>query len=123
MRIGLKPIPTVIDDVAAARSVPPSGEVLLLRKWEHHTDQWSAYSQLLSRQLAHLYRRDVRANGGLKGGIYEVESLNGRVEWLSGTPSRQTLEAGAYRSIAMSYDVAARVLKRDGGEIYPMPLS
>lgn len=83
------------------------------RRIEARYERESTGAQRLSRDLAHLYRRDVFCEGNLQEGRWAEELPDGRVGYRYGDPSRGYLVDGRYRALKMAPDVARRVLDRD----------
>lgn len=70
--------------------------------------------QRLSRDLAHLYRRDVAVDGRLAPGQFARLRADGAVFRGMQDPPRRFIEGGEYRALNLAPDVARRVLERDG---------
>lgn len=73
-------------------------------------------AQRLSRELAHLYRRDVAVDGRLAPGQFARLAPDGAVFRGMQDPPRGFIERAAYRQLSVAPDVARRVLERDSPE-------
>lgn len=114
MRALVRPVPTVVDDSAPlpVERAPGAGD---RERVEAFDQRQNAESQRLSRELAHLYLRDVAAAGNLQP--------NMRVEWDragvqrvgNGAPAAGYIRTGPYRRMVVSFAMAEHLLRRDGG--------
>ena len=69
--------------------------------------------QRLSKELAHLYRRDVAVDARLAPGQFARQRKDGAVFRGMQDPPRRFIEAADYRQLNLAPDVARRVLDRD----------
>lgn len=91
------------------------------RAIEARHDRESAAAQRLSRDLAHLYRRDVFCEGAISEGKWAEQRRDGAVLWHRDDPSRRFLLESAYFAVKVAPDVAVRLLARD--KDMPVPLA
>lgn len=94
-------------------NVTASAEVEQLRAEEAALDRMAAHEQLLSRRLSHLYGRDVRCARDVSWSTLQARLGDGTVGITSRLPSERYMRKAPYLDIAVSADMANRLLERD----------
>lgn len=85
------------------------------RNLEIFTARGTRKSQRLSNHLAWTYQRNVFADGGLPEGMWAVKrELGSLIDMRSELPPEEFLFAGTYHGVSCAWDVAERLLARDG---------
>lgn len=105
-------MPTVTGDRPPRTRQPPAPPTNAEAKQAADT----AEIQRLSRELAHLYRRDVAVDGRLAPGQFARLRADGAVFRGMQDPPRRFIELAEYRALNLAPDVARRVLERDGNQ-------
>jgi hypothetical protein len=111
----VRPVPTVADDSAPlpVERAPGAGH---REQIEAFDQRQNAESQRLSRELAHLYRRDVAASGNLGANVRHEYSRGGSVPRVgNGAPAVGYMFSGSYGRMVVSFAMAQHLLRRDGG--------
>ena len=117
MRNLVRPVPTVADDSAPlpVERAPGARE---REQVEAFDQRQNAESQRLSRELAHLYRRDVAASGNLGANVRHEYARGGSAAKVgNGAPAAVYMRDGGYGRMVVSFAMAAHLLRRDGGSV------
>ena len=110
-------VKTIADDRGGRGAVDlddaPGGE--LRRRVEAHDQAANARTQRLSRELAHLYRRNVIAAGNLDAETRIEVGRDGQSRIGKGAPAAGYIRTGPYRKMIVSWAMADHLLRRDRG--------